>query len=387
MTLIAVARLHHASAAIGVRERFTEAAAGLAPSRDAIALLTCHRAEVYAAVQGDTDPRAFFEERLGPLPPELHLETGADACAHLFRVAAGLDSAIQGERQILGQVRLTYDRSRAEAPGGPLALLFERALHVGRDLRATTPLGQAGASLGSLAVAAALERLASPATATVLVLGAGEMGKLAARSLSRRVGTLLVANRDAERARAVAADALGTALPLDDAVAALGRADAVISAADTRGAVLTAGALAPHAPRGLVVVDIAMPRSVAPEARALPGLCYLTVDDLVPPERALDPDLARACEERCLAEAGAVVRALDARAVADTIALLRERAEDLRRRQLARALARLGHLSQRDRNVVEALSLSLTSALLHEPTAALRGSPERAPAARELFRL
>ena len=383
---LVVARSHQATADLEERERFAAIVAARAPAEGAVALLTCHRAELYAAIADDAEPRSWCEATLGPLPRGVVVESDGAAIVHLFRVAAGLDSAIAGERQILGQIRLAYERARPSL-GGPLAALFERALHVGRSLRASSALGSARTSLGSLAVSAALARVSDPASARVVVLGAGEMGKLAARALSRRVAALTIVNRDVARAEAVAGDTEGEALPLAALPAALARADALISAADTRGAVLTRALLAPLAARGLVVVDIAVPRSVAADARDVLGPSYITVDDLVPSTDALDPAERARCDARCASEADALLARLRGRAAGDTIARLRDRAETVRRRQLERALARLGHLSPRDRRVVESLSTGLVNALIHEPTTALREAPDRAEAARELFRL
>lgn len=387
MAQLAVARVHHRSADLELRERFAALVAAAPPSPDLLPVLTCHRAEVYGAVGLGEDPREWFAARLGPLPDAVQIAAEAEAIRHLFRVAAGLDSAIPGERQILGQLRAAYERSRPGGARSELAGLFERALNVGRTLRATTALGKVTTSLGSLAVAAALARVADPARATVVVVGAGEMGKLASRSLARRVAELLIVNRDVARAAPLAEAAGGAAFGLSSLPELLRRADALISAADTRGSVLTPELLREPAARGLVVVDIAMPRSVAPEGRALLGRRYLTVDDLVPPDQAIGDAEREACESRCADEAASFLAALRGRAAGETIAQLRERADALRRQRLGRALGDLGHLSERDRRIVETFSHALTSALLHEPITALREEPGRVPAARELFRL
>ncbi|MGH2492486.1 MAG: NAD(P)-binding domain-containing protein, partial [Candidatus Limnocylindria bacterium] len=217
--------VHQRDAELDTRERLLGMPLG-GPGRVVVA--TCHRVEVYETV-----------ERVGSLP-DMRTLVGGEAAAHLFRVAAGLDSAVAGEPQILRQVRASYEG----APGDlhPMVRrLFERALHVGRDIRRSTRLGEIRRSIGSLAVDDALRTFGDPASVTVLVIGAGEMGKLAVRALSRRVARVLVANRDRSRADAVAATSDAVALGLDDVAEALARADVVISAADTRGALLTRG--------------------------------------------------------------------------------------------------------------------------------------------------
>src|SRR5688572_29993010 len=178
---LAVVRVHQDTSDLDERERFAARVSAAGPLPDSVALLTCHRAELYALVADDADARASFEAVLGSLPRSAVVESDREAVVHLFRVAAGLDSAITGERQIIGQIRAAYEGARPSLRG-PLAALFERALHVGRSLRASSALGRTRSSLGSLAVTAALARLAVPEGARVVVLGAGEMGKLAARA-------------------------------------------------------------------------------------------------------------------------------------------------------------------------------------------------------------
>jgi len=318
----------------------------------------------------------------------LELRQDGEAVAHLFRVTCGLDSAVRGEAQIAGQVRAAYEAARAGGPVHPaLARLLERSLALARDVRTTLLAGTERRSVGSLAVDEALRHLDAPALATVLVLGAGEIGKLAARALGTRIGTLLVANRDAARAAGIAAACGGRTVPFDALGPAIAVADAIISAADTRGSVLSADTLRERAAqRRLVVVDLAVPRSVAEDARRLPGLVYRGVDDLA---TAVDlpPEVLGAIAGRCDEAASTFAVEAHERDAAATIGELRDWAERLRAAQLGRALARLGHLPERDRRVVEALASGLTNALLHQPTLALKADPDRERAARELFGL
>jgi glutamyl-tRNA reductase len=363
-----VARVvHQRDAALDTRERLL-GALGNAPGR--VTLATCHRVEVYEAA-----------EQIESVP-EMRTLVAGEAAAHLFRVASGLDSAIAGEPQILRQVRAAYETAGELHP--MLGRLFERALHVGKEIRRGTRLGEVRRSVGSLAVDDALRTIGDPASATVLVIGAGEMGKLAVRALSRRVARVLVANRDRVRAEAAALSG-ATALGLEDVPDAVEVSDAVISAADTRGALLTRQLLERERHRPLVIVDIAVPRSVAEDARQLPGLRYRTVDDLVD-ENANVPasDIALAAE-RCSREAVAFIREWRERGAVEVIRDVRARAESLRQAQLDRALRRLGHLDARDRRIVEALSTGVTNAILHAPTVALREEPSRSDSARELF--
>jgi len=355
----------------------------LAVERGALALVTCHRVEVFACLARDVDARDWLGES-GDATDTVVVRTDAAAVTHLFRVAAGLDSAIAGERQILGQLRRAYT-SRATPLPSLLSAAVERALHHGRLLRAQTALGSVTRSIGSLAVDELLRDIPDRAGATVLVVGAGEIGKLAIRALRRRVGHILVVSRSGESAERAAAVADGEAVALADIASAIDAADGVISAADTRGTVLTAELLGTRvARRPLIVVDIAMPRSLAADAREIGGLRYRSVDDLGS-EATVLPGVIAECEEACRVAAVRFIDESAARDAAPVIAALHARADDLRRRQLDRALAKLGHLNQRDREVVAGLAQALARGILHEPTAALRAKPSRADAARELF--
>ena len=379
-------RIHQRDAALDARERLA-AAALAARGPDLVAVLTCHRVECYGAAPAGDDPLSWIAERLGADAEGVVADCDEPAARHLMRAACGLDSAIRGEGQVLLQVRRAYDDARASFTLDPLlAELFQQTLHVARDLRATTPLGDVRRSVGSLAVDAAVALLPDAASATALVIGAGEVGKLASRALAARVGRVIIANRDAERAREAAQFSGARVIPLTELESALDEADAVISAADTRGEVLTSDRLARRAAsRRLVVIDVAVPRSVGEPDRSLRGLVYRSVDDLTETGAALPEDLARAAEERCAAEAAGFMRARASRSSAATIEALRAHGQRLQASHLERALAKLGHLSQRDRRVVESLASGLTNALLHEPTVALKEAPERAATARALF--
>ena len=375
--------LHQRFAAIDARERLLELLAASDPRSDRVVLATCHRVEVYfAGGVGQAD--ALERESRGVVGEALVRMRGVEAVAHLFAVAAGLDSAVQGEPQIFRQVRATLVGARP--PLDPLLRrLLERALALARSLRRASGLTRISRSVGSLAVDEVARLVDDPARSNVLVVGAGEMGKLAVRALSRRFHSIVIANRDRARAEALAATAGARAIALADVAANLDQVDAIVSAADTRGAVLSRETLAPRAARKpLVLVDIAVPRSVGAEARAVPGLIYRTVDDL-DGSVALSQVETERMRAACVHAAEEFAREITARAAARAIRDLRLRAEDVRARQLARALRRLGHLNERDRRVVETLATGVMNAILHEPTVALRRSPERSADAIALF--
>jgi glutamyl-tRNA reductase len=374
---------HQRSAPLDTRERLL----AVLPHATAggVLLETCHRVELYVAVAGSTASREWIADRAGLAEIDrasMSVAEDADAAAHLFRVASGLDSVVAGEPQILRQVRRAYTGSARPHPA--LARLFERALHVGRTVRRDAGLATER-SVGSLAVDEIVRALPDAASATVVVVGAGEMGKLAVRALAHRVGRVIVANRDTAHGAAVAEAYGASSISLADLPRILFQADALISAADTRGEILTAELLRARLGSGpLLLLDVAVPRSVGREARGLRGLDYRTVDDL-PGAAASAPVAAIAAgSARCAAEAERFVRESAVDRV-EIIVALRARAEDLRRQKLDRALRRLSHLAPRDRRIVEALTTTLVDALLYPPTVALREDRAGPEAALALF--
>src|SRR2546428_1021959 len=323
---------HQRTSAIDTRERLLGV---LTSGPDRAVLATCHRIELYTALPDATDA-IRIAAGLGVAERDratMSVFEGPAAVAHLFSVASGLDSAVVGEPQILAQVR----RACASATHPALVAVLARALHVGRVVRADNDLTSTR-SVGSLAVEAALASVRDPLHATVLVVGAGEMGKLALRALVPRVGAVVVANRDIARAGALAERYGARAIPLAGVPAALHAAEALISAADTRGAVLTAPLIEQRLRRGpLMVVDIAVPRSVGADARALLGAAYVSVDDL-PGARARVADATVAAAlARCEGEA---VRFCETRSPERAAAIreLRDGAERVRVAKLARAM-------------------------------------------------
>ena len=378
--------LHQRSAPIDARERLLEIVATWRALPDRAVLATCHRVEIYVSDRSRGRIAALADELdgQGELGGALAVVHGREAVAHLFEVTAGLDSAVQGEPQIRGQVRAVL----ASAPRDldpSLRRLFERALRFGRAARRSG--GRCIKSVGSFAVAEVVALLPEPERATVLVVGAGEMGALAVRSLSRRVAHVVVANRDRARADALARSVGAEAIDLAAIAPRIETVDAIVSAADTRGTALTASVLAPRLRHGrLALVDIAVPRSVSSDARGLDGLVYRSVDDLRG-AIALPADEAARVRAACAAEADRFAREARERAAGAAIGRMRAKADDVRMRQLDRALRQLGHLSARDRRVVAALSARVVNTLLHEPTLALKRAPDRSDDALALFGL
>ena len=374
---LALFHLHQRDAGLDARERAAQALEQRPLARERFALSSCHRVEVYGLAVEAVDGN------LAMLFPSV-LRGDEAVARHLFRLACGLDSVVVGERQVLGQLRRAHDAARlGSALHGDLSELVRRALHIGRRVRALGML-PSGGSLGSLAVEKIVSGLTAPRNAAVLIIGAGEIGALAARALRARVARVTVANRDRERAQALASRIGADVADLADLDRALTGVDAVISAADTRGAVLTRERLARRLDRGaLLLIDVAVPRSVADDARTLAGLRYLTVDDLqdLPTPTANVAAVERICDR----EAAAYVVWRRERQAGPAIRALRERGESIRRARVRRALAKLHHLDDRDRRIVEGLAAAIVNDLLHQPTLALRREPHRTAAALELF--
>jgi glutamyl-tRNA reductase len=368
------------------REALARLSAG---GTEAAVLSTCNRTEVYA-VHGD---RAELEQRvhgelsslsgLSPaeLAPALYAVEDEVAAVHLFRVAAGLDSMVPGEAQILGQVREAYRAAREARTAGPiLHRLFRQALRVGKRVRTETAIGENPASVSSAAAELAERVFENLAGRRILLLGAGKTADLTAASLiSRGVGEIVVANRSPERARALARRLGGRAVGLDAVEDELDGADVVIASTSSQGVLVSAAQVerAMKRRRGRLVffIDIAVPRDLDPAINDLEG-CYLyDIDDL---ERVVAESVAGRKQEAVRADSIVAEEADAFRAwqlsldVVPAIASLRARAEEIRRGELERAEGRLASLSPSQRRAVEALTSQIVAKLLHQPTVRMK---------------
>jgi glutamyl-tRNA reductase len=382
----------HRLAPVEVRERVavdadaaSMLAARLAGEGEAVCLSTCNRTELYLATADPLEADHRATDALAELaavdPAELEpylyrLEHEA-AVVHLFRVAAGLDSLVPGEGEILGQIRTAYERGRV----GPLLdRLFSHALHTGKKVRTDTAIAESPATTSSAAAALAAQVFGDLEGARIAIVGAGKIGTRAARRLTKRGASLsFVANRTETRARELADELGGETIPLEGLVDASARADIVVSSTSSADFVLTKEALAPALParkgRPLLLIDLAVPRDLDPAINQLADCYVYDIDDL----EAVVHETARGREaEFARAEAIAVDEAarfrewLAARDVVPTIASLRERAEAIRRGELAKASGRLAGLSERERNAVDSLTSQIVNKLLHEPILRLK---------------
>jgi len=343
---------------------------------EAIVLSTCNRTELYLAREEDAEEEAvaavteLADDRAADLGAALYRLRDQGAALHLFRVAAGLDSLVPGEGEILGQVRSAFE---AGAPGPLLDHLFRHALHTGRRVRVETAIGESPASVPSAAAALAQQVFGELQGRSVLLLGAGKMSESTARNLvSRGAEIAVVANRTLAHGEDLARKLGAQALSLDAVAAELEHADVVVSATSAAGLVLSqetvAHALRVRKGRPLLLVDLAVPRDLDPAINGLEGCFLYDVDDLkAVVEETLSGRRGEAARaERLVAEEAERFRdwhaALD---IVPTIASLRALAEEIRDSELARAG---GRLSERERRNVESVTSQILAKLLHLPT-------------------
>jgi glutamyl-tRNA reductase len=350
---------------------------------EAVVLSTCNRVEVYTAISrfhgAAGDARRFLAEVAGlpleELAPHLYDYYEERAVQHLFSVAAGVDSMVVGEAQILGQVREAFAAAQAERTVGPvLSALFARAIKVGRRARSQTGIGAAQRSVVSVGLRVAAGQLDGLAGRRVLLVGAGGLARLAGRAIREAgAGELVVANRTPATGAALARELGGRAVPLDRVADELAAADLVIAA--TAGATPTvtaaavAAALGERAGAPLVVLDLGVPRDVEPEVRGLPGVVLADLDAL---RAVLETDEGPRREvERVRAliarETTAYLSGQREARLVPTIRALRARAEHVRQQELAKASTRLAGLDERQRAAVEAVTRGLVNKLLHDP--------------------
>jgi glutamyl-tRNA reductase len=395
---VIVVGLNHRTAPLELLERVTVPPARLSKALadlrsradldEAVVLSTCMRTEVYATAERFHPAvqalRNFLCELSFSAPEDVadHLTILYDdaAIGHLFSVSAGLDSAVLGESEVLAQVRAAWEVARVEGSAGAvLSGLFRHAVEVGKRVRSETAIARGTTSVSQAAVALAADRIGDLAGRRILVLGAGDMGEGMAVALAAAGAEVLVANRTAIRAEALAARVGGRAVDIDQLTAALAEVDVLLTSTGASEPLLTVDDLVPVLPlragRPLLIVDVAVPRDVEPAVRRLDGVTVLDLDDL----RAF----ARTGLEERRREVSRVEAIIDeevadylgdavARQVAPTVASLRARAEEIRQVELDRFRARLDALDPREREAVEGLTRGIVAKLLHEPTVRLK---------------
>ena len=347
---------------------------------EAVVLSTCNRTELYLVREEHADDEAvdalvqLAGERADDLAAALYRLRDEAAALHLFRVAAGLDSLVPGEGEILGQVRAAFE---AGAAGSFLDRLFRQALHTGKRVRMETAIGESPASVPSAAAALAQQVFGDLTGHRVLLLGAGKISESAARNLrSRGAEIAVVANRTLAHGEDLARKLGASALALDAVATELERADVVVSATSASELVLSresvAAALRARKGRPLLLLDLAVPRDLDPAINELDGCFLYDVDDL---EAVVTETLSGRRGEAARAEqlvAGEADRFREWQASLDivpTIASLRALAEEIRDRELLKAG---GRLSERERKHIESVTSQIVAKLLHLPTIRLK---------------
>jgi glutamyl-tRNA reductase len=381
MRLVLVGTSHH-HAPVELRERVAldrEHAQTLAAELgEAVCLSTCNRTELYVTGDDADDLERRAVEALAALEPQvehaLYRLRDQAAALHLFRVAAGLDSLVPGEGEILGQVRAAHD---VGTPGLLLDRVFRQALHAGRKVRAQTAIGESPASVSSAAAALAEQVFGDLDGRRILLVGAGKISEQAARSLlTRNAQIAFVANRTLDRAGELAERFGAAPLALEQIGDELAHADVVVSSTSSPGFVLDAVTVdrARHG-RQLLFIDLAVPRDLDPAIHDLDG-CYLyDIDDL---EAIVSETLAGRRGEAVRAEAIVAAEAakfhewLAALDVVPAIASLRARAEEIREAELRKAEGVLGRLDDGERRAVESITAQIVNKLLHLPTVRMK---------------
>ena len=412
---VVVIGLNHRTVPIELLERFSVSADALGKAlhdlcgrsniAEAVVLSTCNRTEVYAVADrfhpAYGDIRDFLCDLAQLAPEDLtdHLYSDHDhgAVRHLFSVAAGLESTVLGESEILGQVRTAWERAQAEgASRASLNLLFRHAVEVGKRARTETAIGRSTASVSHAAVEMARDRLGTLAGRTILVVGAGEMGEGIVVALAAAgAGEVLVANRTLSRAEELADRVGGSAISLDAVAAALPFADVVLTSTGA-GLLVTEETVPSRDGRPLMVIDIAVPRDVAAGVGLMPDVTLLDLDDLrewAARGRAERQGEVAAVQSIIGDEVQRFVDVVEARQVAPLISQLHDYAEQVRLGELLRFASRLDGLDDRQRAAVQAMTRGLVAKLLHAPSVRLKddaGTPRgerNALALRDLYDL
>lgn len=365
--------------------------------REVVILSTCNRLELYAeGAAAAVEPLQALLAQVGAVPlaelrPHLTILQDEATVAHLLRVAAGVESAVLGETQVLGQVAEALAIAQgAGASGALLARLFEQAIHTGKRARAETEISRHTTSISQAAAHLV------PAHSRVLIVGAGEMATLAAQALAAQGGhEITILNRTYERAAALARSVGGRALDWLQFGSALARADAIIGATSAPRPILTAADLAGQ-PRPLLVLDLGLPRNVDPAVGALPHVTHWTLDDL---QALVTANLAQRgaavplVETLVADETAQFFDWLHSRAVAPVITDLQRWARAVAETEVAQALNKLDAPDAHTEQVITRLAHRLIAKLLHEPTVRLKqhaGSGDGldyADALRDLFGL
>jgi glutamyl-tRNA reductase len=387
-----------------------ESLAARSSATESVVLSTCNRSEIYVA---SAEPARAREELIAFLGdyhqltrdvflPHLFVHEDTTAAHHLFRVAAGLDSLVIGEPQILGQVKDAFQAAAERRCTGPLlSKTFHWAFGVGKRVRSETALGEGAVSVSFAAVALARKIFGRLEGRRVLVVGAGEISALTAQHLrSQGVAEIVITNRTAAHADALAGEVAGRAVPWTDIPNEMVRADIVVTATGSQRPIITRADVEAATGRKradpLFIIDIAVPRDVDPAVGEIEQVFLYNVDDL---QSIVHENLARRGAEIARAE-GIVAEELArftswhrSRRAIPTVVALRQRFDDIRRAELRRLEAKLGALTPDARTRIDEVTRLIVEKLLIEPTEQLKALPDEetqaayTEAVNRLFRL
>ena len=437
MTLL-VLGVNHRTAPVELRERLTIDGAGLPSALESLAkqvapgviLSTCNRLEIYTLINeppASQDPlnqlRQFASTYsgvpLGDLEPFLYHFQEGDCVKHLFRVASGLDSMVVGEWEILGQVRAAFSAASSSKAGasyvrGPLSRLFHQALRVGRRVHHEANLGSHSGdyrrrSVSHVGVRLVHRLLGDLSQKHVLLIGAGNAGQLAGRALAAAgAGNLVITNRTYGRAEELSTELKARAVPFEFLCQALANSDVVISTTSSPDYLLLRSKvqeiMAQRESRPLLMVDIAIPRDIDPEVGLLEGVSLYDIDGLSGTSDAasvgMEPEIALA-EELVLEETSTLVEWWESLDTISAIATIREYAENVRRAEVEKTMARLRNRQAAGLDLIDdedseelaahldAMTSALVKKLMHHPTMYLREGkdPARQEVIREMFNL
>jgi glutamyl-tRNA reductase len=393
-----VVGLSHRTAPVEIRERLAIAPDRLAQELrelashgrfdEALLISTCNRVELYATSTNPIEAAQIAKETLARRLPDtaadgvLYQERGIDVVRHVFRVASSLDSLVVGEPQILGQVKEAYDTAKgAGTVSTLLGRCFTQAFATAKRVRNETGIAEGTVSVSSIACELAKKIFGNLEDRRTLLLGAGEMGESAARSLRQTGTNLHVCNRSEERSQMLAEACGGRAVPYERLALELVDADVVIASTASPKFILTPelmkGVVRSRRHRPLFIIDIAVPRDVDPRVGNMDNVFVYDVDDL---HQVAEENLAVRAREAAHAERIieeevtsflAWRRSLE---LAPTIVALRQRFGQIADDELQRTLSRLEGITQADRALLEAMGRSLVSKLLHQPMTQLKAS-------------
>jgi glutamyl-tRNA reductase len=418
---IVVVGLSHKTAPVEIREKLAipESRLGEALTRlcsypgvrEGMLLSTCNRVEVYAVVEDLEPGYSRIQEFLADahmslsseqLTPHLYWQTGDRAISHLFRVASSLDSMVVGESQVLGQLKDAFETALTHKTTGLiLNKVVKKAISVAKRVRTDTKIAEMAVSVSYAAVELAKKIFADLSEKTVLLIGSGEMAKLAARHfIASGVHHVRVTTRTPAHAVELANRFKGTAVPFEQFREDMALADIVLVSTGASHYLVSSDdvqrAVKQRMNRPIFLIDISVPRNIDPAVRHVDNAFLFDIDDLkfrVEQNRGERLQEAEKAEHMVADEVGVVRQWLQSLEVTPTIVALKTRVEDIKRSELEKAMSRLAHLSPQERGMVENMASSIVNKLIHNTMVTLKSEVSSADgaafieAARRFFNL